>query len=157
MKRFAICLAALAALAGCSGSDEDKPPLDANARYLVAITSASVKATNNGATWDVSGAYEAPDVFCRFDDGTTTTDTAYVDDSYSPTWSTSNGVYATVAVLRSGNFTVQLWDYDPYDPNDPITNVGAVTLTDDQIRSGSLGFTNWDGADTITFHITPAP
>ncbi len=155
MKRFAICLT-LAALAGCSGTDEETPPLDAAAHYLVGITSASIKATNNGAYWDDLVGYEAPDVYCEFSDGTTTVDTAIVQDSYAPTWTTLNAMETTVGLLRSGSFTVQLWDADAI-VDDQITNLGALTFTDDQIRSGSYAIGDWDGANSITFHIWPAP
>jgi len=156
MKRLTICLAALAALAGCSGTDAEPPPLDGAAHYFVSIASASVKATNNGSYWDDVVGYEAPDVYCEFSDGTTTVDTAIVQDSYAPTWTSANAMETTVGVLRGGTFTGQLWDADAI-VDDQITNLGALTFTDDQIRSGTYVINNWDGTTSITFHVTPAP
>jgi hypothetical protein len=154
MKRLLTCVA-LSTVLGCAATEEDLPPLDGTAHYVVAITSASISPTNNGASWDDVAGFEAPDVFCEFGDGTTYVSTAAVQDSYAPTWATQNAIDATVAFLRSGNLTVQLWDADALLP-DQITSVGALTFTDDQIRSGSYAIGSWDGANSITFAIAPA-
>lgn len=144
MNRLLACLGIVASLAAC-GSAEDS--LDPNAQYMLAVSSASIKATNVGAAWDADSS--APDVFVTFDGSPTS-----IVESYAPSWSPVEGVVYTVAKLKGAGVApvvVQLLDFDPLDPNDPITAAYSVTLTEDQIRSGSYTWTNVDGANSVTF------
>jgi len=150
MNRWLACIAAVTTLAACAGSEDNKS-LDPNAQYMLAVSSASIKANNNGTNWDPDAS--APDVYVTFDGAKTTT----VQDSYTPTWNPAQGVVYSVAKLKAAGVApvvVQVLDEDLL-VDDPITAEYTLTLSDDQIRAGSVTWTNLDGAQSVTFVIIP--
>ena len=154
MRHALLGLFVLAGLAGCGGSSNS---LDPNKQWMLAISSASVKATNNGANWDVDGS--PPDVFVRFTVAGVSSDSSFVQDSYTPSWNPAQGVVVTTAVLEGSGVapvTLQFWDSD-ITINDPVTDAFTLTLTEDQINSGTVTITNFGGLDSATFKIIPQP
>lgn len=152
MRKSMLVFLVLAGLAGCGGSDNNS--LDPNKQWLLTISSASVKATNNGANWDIDAS--APDVFVRFTGAGGSADTSFVQDSLTPTWTPAEGVVVTTAVLKGAGVqpvTIQFWDSD-LTVNDPVTDAFAMTLTEDQITSGTVTITNFGGLNSATFTIT---
>lgn len=136
-------------LGACGGSSE----IDPNARFRLAISEATVQATNNGTAWDADAS--APDVYVSFSVGGVISSTTTVQDDYVPFWNPVEGPVVTAAVLRGAGVapvSVSFWDED-LAVDDSITGAFEIVLTDDDIKAGQVTYANVNGLASATFLI----
>lgn len=153
MRKTVLGILVVVGMTGCGGTTDS--PIDPNKQYMLAISSASVKANNNGSAWDADSS--APDVFVRFTVAGVSSDSTTVQDSYTPGWNPAQGVVVTAAVLRASGVapvSVAFWDED-LTVDDTITGTFNVVLTDDDINAGQVTYANVNGLASATFIIVP--
>lgn len=151
MKRLAAALLMVTGVGACGGPSE----IDPNAQFRLAISEATIKATNNGTAWDADAS--APDVYVSFNVGGVTSSTTTVQDDYVPFWNPVEGPVVTAAVLRGAGVApvaVSFWDED-LAVDDTITGTFDVVLTDEDIKAGYVTYANVNGLASATFLIIP--
>lgn len=115
--------------------------IDVGRRWLLAAGSATIAATNNGASWDADGS--PPEPYVVFDGQPT----GSRPDTLNPTW--NEGFVFTAAKLLGEGVVVQLFDEDLLS-DDRITAPRTVRIADEDLARGGLTLTNWDAALRIT-------
>jgi hypothetical protein len=130
--------------------------VDPNGNWRVLPASATLT-TNDPSTnqpWDPSAS--PPDafaeVFCPAGAASSTATTATVSDTYSPSWvaySSGNCIMKASDLLSTG-FAIQYWDYDPLDPNDPVTAKGTFKPSEAEFVAG---FITLSGSGLVTARI----
>jgi hypothetical protein len=129
--------------------------VDPDSTWLLQPSSASIKSTNNGASWDGDGSAPDPRVALQCPAGVAgqafvaTNTTAEVSDSYHPTW-TTGGCSMKARDLLSSGFTYQLIDVDPTS-DDTITQPYIVKPNEAVFVTGSFALPGADGMDSLTF------
>lgn len=128
--------------------------VDPDSNWLVQPTAASVKPTNNGASWDGDGSGPDPQVFlaCPATAANFTHQTPEAANTLSPSWSTGGCVMRARDLIQTG-FSFRVFDID-IAADDPITQTYEFKLGEGTFVSGTSTQTNIDGLNSITFSFT---
>lgn len=111
--------------------------IDPQSHWSVVPKSAQAASTNNGGTWNVGGG--APDLyvdlFCPATATSITGSTAYVQDSFTPTWSgLSSPCIMTLSDLQSTGFKIAIYDDDA--TSDDLICSGTIKPISDAFAAG---------------------
>lgn len=128
--------------------------LDPTSRWRVQPTQASVKSTNNGASWDALNGAPDPKVYlrCPATAASSTHSTPEEADTYYPTWSTG-GCDMTAGDLQQLGFGFQVVDVD-VSSDDPITQWYVVKPNASAFTAGGFSFGDTDGLSSIQFSLS---
>lgn len=116
-------------------------------------TSASVKPTNNGTSWDGDGSGPDPYVSlaCPATSTTFTNSTPEVPNNYSPTWSTGGCTMKARDLMQTG-FVFQAFDSD-ISADDPITQAYSSKVVEASFVQNGFTMAAMDGLNSLTFSL----
>jgi hypothetical protein len=89
---------------------------------------------NNQKKYDPWPANPAPDIYVQLQVGTQTKTTQTIANTYDPEF--KEYVFTAAAADLLGKIQIKIYDYDPYDPDDPIATC-TNTFFESELRSGS--------------------
>ena len=116
--------------------------VDPESTWLVQPDSAKISTTNNGNDWDLGGG--APDPFvqlwCPFNAASVTSQTPFVQDSFTPTWSTGGCLMKAKDLLSLG-YSIEVWDADVSN-DDVIAAKASIAVTEKHLLQGYMTMTN---------------